>query len=391
MSTDDSRTGSRWAVVPRLLVVSGIGLFLGVVAWIVAFAETLRPVDVVLGVALTGVPALGIVWAGAFLERSEVRVERYRRIAGWTVGVCLVFLLINLAMIVPYPWEPSVVLIWGLWSVVFGVLGGFAVGYVEARAIQRAAEAAAERARAEQLEEEREVLGYLNDLLRHEVFNSAQIIAGHTSLLLDDDLDERSRQRLETIQRESESLGDVIEDVRAMLEANRTGVDSQVDLSRLLADTVAGVRSTYPHATVELTAPESVAVTGNDGLRWVFSNLLENAVEHNDEEPRVDVLLETTGDEAVVTVSDDGPGIPPRIRADLFERKSRNHGLGLYLARIIANRYDGTVELAETGPEGSTFTVRLPLASDGTADADGDRASAADPSRADLDAVRSSE
>ncbi len=64
-----------------------------------------------------------------------------------------------------------------------------------------------------------------------------------------------------------------------------------------------------------------------------------------------------------VTVADDGPGIPDKERERLFERKSTNHGLGLYLSRILANRYGGTVDLADTGPDGSVFVVALPRAS----------------------------
>ncbi|EMA41625.1 sensor histidine kinase [Halobiforma nitratireducens] len=379
MTADDARPRSRWTVVPRLVIATGIGLFLCVLAWAAVFRESLAPIDTAVVIVLTGVPALGIAWAGRRLARSDVSDDRYRRIAGWTAGVCLVFLLVNLASMVIYPITLAGNVIWMLWSIVFGTLGGFAVGYVEARAIQREVEAAAARARAEQLEEEREMLGYLNDLLRHEVFNSTQIIGGHASLLLEDDHDDRSRDRLETIRRESESLGDVIDDVRAMLGANLNATDSHVDLSALIDEVAADLRSTYPEATIDVQGPESVLVVGNDGLKWVVSNVVENGIEHDDDDPHVTVTLERRDGEVVVTVSDDGPGIPPETRERLFERKSRNHGLGLYLTRILGERYGGTVELAETGPEGSIFTVRLPLAAtddrgDGTHDA-GERSS----------------
>ncbi|WP_328821414.1 sensor histidine kinase [Natronorubrum halalkaliphilum] len=92
----------------------------------------------------------------------------------------------------------------------------------------------------------------------------------------------------------------------------------------------------------------------------MFRNLFENAVEHAESDAsRIEVDVETTPETATVTVADNGPGISADTRATLFERKSQHHGLGLYLSRILANRYGGRIELVETGPDGSVFAVTL--------------------------------
>ncbi len=354
--------GTGKACIPWL--VSGFGV-LSFVLFLVWAAVLLTRSDVaalVLGIGLVGAPAIGLTVAGVRLERSGVPAERYVRIAAWCFGGGLGFLAINLPAMILFPWyELSGTVSWAHFSINVGAVGGFAVGYVEARAIQREVEATAATVRAEQLEAERELLTYLNDLLRHEVLNAAQVIEGNATLLLNDCSDEQTRAHLEKIKHRSNDLSDVIDDVRAMLNANKnhdaTGV---VDLSELLRGEVSALRARFDEVDVDTTIPDGVTVVGNEGLELLFSNLLENAVEHNDNAtPRVTVTVETAPETVTVKIADNGPGIAESTRETLFERKSSNHGLGLYLARILATRYGGSVDLAETGPDGTTFTVML--------------------------------
>ncbi|RQG98778.1 ATP-binding protein [Natrarchaeobius oligotrophus] len=360
--TDAHPIATPWTV-SAFGALSAIALFV----WKALFLSLDDAVSLALGFAVIVVPSLALVWAGYRLERGDVPPERYRRIVAWTAGCSVGFLAVNVPPMVLFPWYGiEGTLGWVHFSIVMGAVAGFAIGYVEARSIQQEVEATAAAVRAEQLEYEREMLRYLNDLLRHEVLNSAQIVGGHASLLLAEEPDDRTRSHLETIQRRSESLEDVIDDVRTMLDANECPTENgAVDLSDLVAETVASFRSTYDRATVDATVPASAVVVGNAGVRRIVWNLLENAVEHHDgERPRIDLRVEATADAVVLRVTDDGPGIPEERRGSLFQRKSRNHGLGLYLVRILANRYGGDVELVETGPDGTTVAVTLPRADD---------------------------
>jgi signal transduction histidine kinase len=66
----------------------------------------------------------------------------------------------------------------------------------------------------------------------------------------------------------------------------------------------------------------------------------------------------------VITVADEGHGIPPELREHLFEpgRTGRNgSGLGLAISRLLARQIGATLVLESTGPEGTTFTVTLPI------------------------------
>ncbi|MFC7136248.1 sensor histidine kinase [Halobaculum litoreum] len=309
---------------------------------------------------------------------------RFPRIARWWLGASGAFLVINLLMMTV--WGTSTVAVaigWLRFSLVFGGAGGLLVGIVEAGSIERARAAERARVRAERVADTREWLRYLNDILRHEVLNASNVAAGNASLLLDDDsLDEATRDRLAVIERACEDLDDVIREVRLLVASDHGDLDPRrVDLRPVLDTETDAVAEAYDGATVETDLPESLPVLADESVGRVFSNLVANAVEHNDgPDATVRVSGEMDADEAVVRVSDDGPGVPPDERETLFEPandSTSDHGLGLHIVRTLVDRYGGAVELSDTGPDGSTFTVRLPRATDARDVFDANRETAA--------------
>ncbi|MCP2014602.1 signal transduction histidine kinase [Deinococcus sp. HSC-46F16] len=100
-------------------------------------------------------------------------------------------------------------------------------------------------------------------------------------------------------------------------------------------------------------------------LRRAVQNLLENAVKFSPPGGTVWVTLRGRGDEAVLAVTDEGPGVPPAREATLFGRfrgggAGGGTGLGLYLTRQIAAAHGGTVTYARTARAQSVFTLTLP-------------------------------
>ncbi len=112
---------------------------------------------------------------------------------------------------------------------------------------------------------------------------------------------------------------------------------------------------------VDLAAPEEVYVLGEERrLRQLVGNLLDNARRHARSAVRLRVFAE--GDQAVVEVEDDGPGVDPADRERVFERffssrpQGEGSGLGLAIARWVARSHGGDVTVAER----SRFVTRLP-------------------------------
>lgn len=117
---------------------------------------------------------------------------------------------------------------------------------------------------------------------------------------------------------------------------------------------------------------EAVQVLGDPyRLQQVVANLLENALKYSPDGGTVHVDLQVREDVAVLSVRDEGIGIPPNEQKLLFERYFRAHnvssrsygglGLGLYICRDIVERHDGRIWVESEVGQGSTFHVALPL------------------------------
>ena len=101
-------------------------------------------------------------------------------------------------------------------------------------------------------------------------------------------------------------------------------------------------------------------------------NLLDNAARHTPWGACIELHVRRVGKEAVLEVADDGPGIPPGLREQIFDRFVRGEGpadtaagpgsgLGLAIVRSVADSHGGTVELGESASGGAQFRVRVPL------------------------------
>ena len=117
--------------------------------------------------------------------------------------------------------------------------------------------------------------------------------------------------------------------------------------------------------------PSDLSITGDEGLlRQMVTNLLDNAVQYSPPQGCVTVSLKRDPTHAILTVSDTGPGIPAGERDRVFERfvrldaaRSRpsGAGLGLPIARWIAEQHGGTLAVEPGEHAGSKFVARLPL------------------------------
>jgi PAS domain S-box-containing protein len=147
----------------------------------------------------------------------------------------------------------------------------------------------------------------------------------------------------------------------------RTIVDSALETSRPLID-----RSGH---RLSVTLPSQALVLYADPTRMaqVLSNLLNNAAKYTDRGGRVALAVRQEGDQAVITVEDDGIGIAPEVLPRLFEifsqadpsreRAQGGLGIGLSLVRGLVEMHGGSVAVHSDGlGRGSRFTVRLPLA-----------------------------
>ena len=120
------------------------------------------------------------------------------------------------------------------------------------------------------------------------------------------------------------------------------------------------------HIDLGVAAAQPATVAGDpDALRTLLRNLVDNAVRYIPAGGRVDVMIASRAGETRLTVSDDGPGIPPEERQRVFDRFYRRagtapsgSGLGLAIVKAIADAHGAAVSL-DAGPSGSGLAVSV--------------------------------
>ena len=212
----------------------------------------------------------------------------------------------------------------------------------------------------------------------HELRTPASVIQTATEVTLDRDTRQEweYREALTIINEQSGRMNRMIEDMLLLARADVGGFEFTA--RRLYADEVvaecvraASVMALAKDIRVISSVQPDVAIDANDALlRQLITNLLDNAIRYTPEGGAVEVDLREDGDYVRLAVSDTGPGIPAADRERVFERFVRldparsptsGAGLGLPIARWIAEQHQGTVTIEARPSGGSTFVVCLPL------------------------------
>ncbi|MDQ0728934.1 two-component system OmpR family sensor kinase [Microbacterium sp. W4I20] len=191
---------------------------------------------------------------------------------------------------------------------------------------------------------------------------------------------ESTTSSLERIQAQSLRMTRLVEDLLllARLDEGRELIYGTVDLTQLALEGLSDARPTgVDHHWVIEVPDEPVTIVGDAGrMHQVVANLLANARTHTPAGTTITLSVGQEGSEAVLRVHDDGPGIDPALRDELFARFARGDssrarqtggtGLGLAIVKAIVDGHGGTI-LATSEPGDTTFTVRLPLTPAATA------------------------
>jgi signal transduction histidine kinase len=159
----------------------------------------------------------------------------------------------------------------------------------------------------------------------------------------------------------------------ARADAGRAGARIETDLAEIAAAAVHEIEPVAGEHEIALAADDGVPVNGNpDELHRLVVNLIDNALIHTPPGTPVRVGVRREGEEAVLVVEDDGPGIPEKLREQVFGRFVRGSGpadqaasdgtgLGLAIVQSVAGAHGGSVEAGSADSGGARFVVRMPL------------------------------
>jgi len=180
---------------------------------------------------------------------------------------------------------------------------------------------------------------------------------------------DRSLQRIQSMRN---LIMDLLDFTKIRLERKDEKIQ-EVDLEEIARGAVTTVQPYAIQMEVEIkldVKKDSVILADPEDIEIIFNNLISNAVKYNKVGGKVDILIDSTEDEAIIIFSDTGIGISDEDQKNLYtefmrvkNERTRNisgSGLGLSIVRKVIELYYGTIQLESKTDIGSVFTVRLP-------------------------------
>ena len=213
-------------------------------------------------------------------------------------------------------------------------------------------------------------------MVSHELRTPLTTIAGFADILVrswEDLPQEEVNEFLSIINRQSIYLGDLVEDVLVIprLEVNRLPLEPELfDLGDLIEDVALMVFPSGEKKTSLVSLPDGVRVFADRRrVQQVMRNLMENARKYGGDQIMIEGFV--MGDQYLVIISDNGPGVPDEETRRVFEnfeqlskgdtREALGIGLGLPIARRLARAMGGDVWYERRFPTGARFCYSLPL------------------------------
>jgi len=241
----------------------------------------------------------------------------------------------------------------------------------------------AERKQAEERVVEYEELdrlkGNLLATVSHELRTPLAIIKGYSTMLVDYNRRLRSEEKkeyLQSIDRATDRLTELIDHLLDMsrLEAGLLKLDKQpTNISQLIREVVAEAKLRAPRHTIETDERQRLPTVEVDAksIRQVLDNIIDNAVKYSDKESKVVVSAQRAGQELLISVADQGIGIPSHELGMVFDRMYRIEqrltpeiggiGLGLAICKGLITAHGGRIWVESELGKGSTFCFTLPL------------------------------
>lgn len=341
-----------------VIALTGLGLVL------IAGRELLlglsNPVGVLVAVT-TLVLGLAFTVVAPVAYRTDVKSQHLFRIAGWnTLGVVattvVVWLVVSFQSASDTPLTAPV------------LSGGLVVG-VSAFAHVLIGFNDVRRIRAETVARQRQKAAVVTRFIRHDMKHAAQLLLGYASRLGNGDA--ASDAELLALGEDMEELGselsqrhDQIKTIDDLLEEDVSR--RPVDLEPTIGRHESTWRAEYPDASLEIDLEAGLAALAGAHLETALVELIENAFEHGGDPAAVTVRGRQSDGSVRVSILDAGGGVPDRERALIADDRTESQlehssGLGLWLAKWIVERYDGTLSIdsRSDGP-GSEVVVELP-------------------------------
>src|SRR6267154_2560592 len=214
----------------------------------------------------------------------------------------------------------------------------------------------------------------------HELRTPLAILQGESEVALSKEIrsTDEYRESLGILHQEARRLSLVVDDMFTLSRADAGQYPvtlREFYLDELVADCVQSLRSLAAAKSISLSinSDRELPIVADESLvRRMLLNLLDNSIKYSPSGGTVAVTARAAADTAVISLADNGPGISSELQSRIFERffrgdqaRTRSNpqsgaGLGLSIAKWIAEAHHGTLELSHSGSAGTVFTARIP-------------------------------
>ncbi|RDB34430.1 hypothetical protein DVG79_07085 [Exiguobacterium sp. RIT594] len=214
-------------------------------------------------------------------------------------------------------------------------------------------------------------------MISHELRTPLASIEGFSELMIQRSLsNDKQLKYLKTVHSEAQRLGKL---VTAFLDYQRLSRQKEVylfesfDISALVQEVADWMNISIPSHQVKFDTTHMTCLIEADRekIRQLLTNLLGNAIKYSPSDPQVDVLLDCSEEEVVLTISDNGLGIPQEDLPHLFDsfyrverqehKQIKGTGLGLLICKEIVEAHQGQISVSSELGAGTDFLVRFPI------------------------------
>jgi two-component system, sensor histidine kinase and response regulator len=216
-------------------------------------------------------------------------------------------------------------------------------------------------------------------VLSHELKAPLNAIEGYLIMMQEkqagekiDDYSDYIGRSLQRIQNMRNLIMDLLDFTKIRLERKEEKIQ-EVNLAEVASDSIVTVQPYAIQMDVNINLDvrnDAIVMADPDDMEIVFNNLLSNSVKYNKSGGKVDIILDSSGTDAIVVFADTGIGILKDDIENLFtefvrirNEKTKNisgSGLGLSIVKKVIELYKGSIKVDSTPDMGSTFTIRIP-------------------------------